>query len=385
MEMLLRLNINIFSLLFVSVLVIGSINKSERHFLDYRLFMFMLGMIVFEIVTDTAMWLLDGVPGRFGRNLLLVSSLAYYMGHPIAPMCYCLYAMNQITGNPRKVRALVPLFAIPAIISAVISLATLRTGWYFYLDSANAYRHGPLFPIFSLASYLYLFVAFVCIMIFAQRKAIDRRTFIGLAFFPLPPAIAGALQIRYFGLVLIWPAMVLSLLVIYISIQQRKITRDYLTGASSRRSLDEYLTSKVGDFVSRTNPRRFSGFLADVDDFKTINDSFGHAVGDEALIETVRLIRESLRSEDFLSRYAGDEFVVILPMSSAEQLAQVVERVRSHFAAYVPAGGRYRLSLSIGSAVFDPDIDENAEKFVERLDALMYREKEAKKGVRGEG
>ena len=213
-------------------------------------------------------------------------------------------------------------------------------------------------------------------LVVARRRTVDARTFMGLIVFPVLPAIAGLLQMNYYGLVLIWPAMVVSLLVIYVSIQQRKLSSDYLTGAFNRRRLDEYLGTRVRD------ARPFAGFLADLDDFKSINDRFGHTVGDEALVEPVGLIRASLRSEDFLARYAGDEFVVILPLSDEETLDHVVRRLRERFAAFSPRGGQYRLRLSIGQAVFDPRIDENGDKYIERLDSLMYREKETKKALK---
>jgi diguanylate cyclase (GGDEF)-like protein len=390
MEMLLRIDLNVFSLLFAGVLAFGAKSRSERPFLDYRLFMAMLGVAIFELLADTAMWLLDGAPGPLCRALLMIASLLYYLAHPVAPMCYAIYAVHQVTGDSRALRPRMPLFAIPAAVSALIALATPLTGWYFYLDSSNAYRHGPLFGAFAAASYVYFVFAFAFVVASSRRRTVDARTFVGLAAFPLPPAIGGLLQMNYFGLVLIWPAMVLSLLVIYVNIQQRKLSSDYLTGAFNRRRLDEYLDARIRDLRDArasgsrrgAEPRRLAGFLADLDDFKSINDRFGHAAGDEALVETVRLIRSTLRTEDFLARFAGDEFVAILPLSSEEELAQVVARVRERFAGYAPPGARFRLALSMGAAVFDPEADENADKYIERLDALMYAEKEAKKGLR---
>ena len=206
-----------------------------------------------------------------------------------------------------------------------------------------------------------------------------------LLVFPLPPMIAGAFQIRHSGLVLLWPAAVLSLLVIFIEIQKRKLSSDYLTGAFNRRHLDEYVEARVREFRDERagtgrRGKRFAGFLVDVDDFKIINDRFGHAAGDEALVVAVQLIGSCLRSDDFLARYAGDEFVAILPLSSENELVQVVGRLRARFADFdPPQGAPYRLSLSIGAAVFDPEIDKDADKYIARLDYLMYIEKMAKK------
>jgi diguanylate cyclase (GGDEF)-like protein len=386
-DILLRIDLNIFSILFASMLAISSRSRDERPFLDYRLFMLMLIASIFELTADTIMWLAEGAGTPCGRALLMGFCVLYYLGHPVAPMCYAVYATHQATGDARSLRAKLPLFAIPAAVSALLSLSSPITGWFFYLDPSGFYHRGPLFLVFASASYGYFL--FSLILVIARRKAIDARTLMGLVVFFLFPSIAGLLQIRNYGLVLVWPSIVLSLLVIYVNIQQRKLSSDYLTGVFNRRRLDEYLDARVREIREapvnrgRGAAKGFAGLLADVDDFKAINDNFGHATGDEALMETVRLLRASLRSEDFLARYAGDEFVVILPLPSEAELARVVERVRARFAEFSPPGARYRLSLSLGSAVFDPAIDENADKYIERLDILMYGEKEAKKSQRG--
>jgi diguanylate cyclase (GGDEF)-like protein len=390
MDVVLRIDVNLFSILFAFVLGVSLRSRSERPFLDYRLFMLMLCAVVFELVTDTVMWVFEGSPTAAGRAVLKTCCTMYYLGHPVAPMLYAVYAIHQITGDARGLRSLMPLIATPAAVCALFSLASIFTGWFFYFDAAGFYKHGPFFPLFVALSYVYLVFSFI--LVIAYRKTADARTLVGLLVFPLLPTIASVIQIHYYGLVLIWPAMVISLLVIYVNILQRKLSSDYLTGAYNRRRLDEYLAARVREvressavkgrgpaFKNRGVSRCFTGFLADVDDFKSINDRFGHAAGDQALGKAVTLIRASLRSEDFLARYAGDEFVVILPLSTEKELANVVDRVRARFAEYSPPGGRYRLSLSIGSAVFDPAIDADADKYVERLDGLMYLEKEAKK------
>jgi diguanylate cyclase (GGDEF)-like protein len=393
-NLILRIDLNIFSVVFALVLGVSLKSRRERPFLDYRLFMLMLCATVFELVTDTLMWALEGSPTAAGRAALMASSFLYYAGHPVAPMFFATYSIYQVTGDSRRLASWMPLIALPAALSGLLSLASVFTGWYFYVDSTGFYRHGPLFLLFAAFSYVYLAAAFVQVIVFWRSS--DARTLVGLLIFPLLPTAASVLQIHYYGLVLIWPAFVVSLLVVYVNIQQRKLSSDYLTGAYNRRRLDEYLASRMRETreskvpklpgrarIGRAVPRSFAGFMADVDDFKAINDSCGHTAGDQALVETVRILRGSLRSEDFLARYAGDEFVAVLPLSTEKELAQVVERVRSRIAAFSPPGERYRLSLSIGSAVFDPELDANADAFIERLDELMYREKKARKEKRG--
>ena len=129
---------------------------------------------------------------------------------------------------------------------------------------------------------------------------------------------------------------------------------------------------------ARDRHKVFAGFLADVDCFKSINDRFGHAEGDRALIRTAKLLKSCLRTEDFLARFAGDEFVAILPGVSTDELRAIVERVERQFASHRPKGG-YLLSVSLGADVYRPDADLDADAYLKRLDELMYREKEKRK------
>jgi diguanylate cyclase (GGDEF)-like protein len=388
MDVVLRIDLNIFSILLTLVLVFSSKSREERTFLDYRLFMLMLLGTLFELSFDTLMWLFDGNQAAWGRPANMICTVLYYAVHPFTPMCYALFAINRVLGDGRRTRAAIPCFAIPFAFSAVLSLVSPFTGWYFSLDAANVYRHGPLFWFFALSSYIYFASAFVFVLARGRREQVDPRALGSLLLFPIFPAVAGVVQALNFGLVLIWPGMTLALLVIFLNIQQNKLSSDYLTGAFNRRRLDEYLAARVRDLRDsgsrKGGARLFAGFLADVDDFKAINDRLGHAAGDAALIETVRVLRSSLRADDFLARYAGDEFVALFPASREEELAQIVGRVRERFASYAPQGGGYVLSLSIGAALFDPELDADADKFVERLDALMYLEKQGKKKTRRE-
>ena len=394
MDILQRVDVNLFSMAVALILGLSLRRRSEKPFLDYQLFMLMLSVTVFELATDTAMWVFEDSRSALGRAVLYSSGFLYYLGHPAAPLAYAVYVMNQIEGDSLKLRFWLPILVLPAALSTALCVATPFTGWFFLMEPL--YRHGPLFGLFAGLSYSYFLFTFGFVAAYWKRA--DRRTLIGLLVAPFLPTAASVLQVSFYGLVLIWPATVLSLLVIYVNIQQRKLSLDYLTGAYNRRRLDEYVEARAREArepraarpramlrKGSGRPKGFAGFLADLDDFKAINDRLGHAVGDKALVAAVELLRSCLRSEDFLARYAGDEFVAVLPLSSEAELVQVVRRVRTRLEERAARGGDYRISLSIGAAVFDPGIDESGDKFVERLDGLMYREKQGKKASRSGG
>jgi diguanylate cyclase (GGDEF)-like protein len=380
LDTLLRIDLNVFSVLVAIVLALSMRNRNEHSFLDYKLFMLMLWGSAFELVVDTAMWLCEGNAASFGHELIMTESLLYYLVHPFVPMSFAIFAAYRVSGNVRRLRSSIRFFLIPASVSAVLCLSTPLTGWYFSVDRSNFYHRGALFWLFIAINVSYLVFAFLYVIARSRRAAVDSKTLASLLLFPVLPIAAGVAQVVHYGLVLIWPSIVLALLVIYVNIQQRKLSSDYLTGIFNRRRLDEYLASRVREIGEprRGRTKFLAGFLADIDDFKRINDNFGHVEGDAALIEAVKLIRSGLRSEDFLARYAGDEFVAVFSVSGEAELKRIVERVRSRFEGESRPEARYRLTLSIGAALFDPALDADADRFVARLDSLMYNEKAIK-------
>jgi diguanylate cyclase (GGDEF)-like protein/putative nucleotidyltransferase with HDIG domain len=121
----------------------------------------------------------------------------------------------------------------------------------------------------------------------------------------------------------------------------------------------------------------------DLDNFKEINDEFGHAIGDRVLASIANVIRKELRQMDMLSRYAGDEFVAIMPMASVTVAAAVGERVRAAVEAQkfaVRTGKTVSVGVSIGVACF-PDHGETTEELLTEASRKMQRDKHRRKSV----
>jgi two-component system cell cycle response regulator len=152
---------------------------------------------------------------------------------------------------------------------------------------------------------------------------------------------------------------------------------DELTGCLSRRYLMERLENEL-ERAARYE-RLLGVVMFDIDDFKRLNDTHGHTTGDAALRSIGEVLRRSLRTADFVGRYGGDEFLLVLPETSAQGTHQLAERIRNGVSRreFELRGGTLRLSISGGVAGF-PDKDVMAlEDLIDRADVALYKAKAA--------
>jgi diguanylate cyclase (GGDEF)-like protein len=153
---------------------------------------------------------------------------------------------------------------------------------------------------------------------------------------------------------------------------------DDLTGLPNRRRFVELLDRHLGS--KRREDARGALLLIDLDRFKELNDTFGHAAGDRLLVQVAEAIRERLRADDVLARLGGDEFAVLLKRASASDAARVAEALVERLGrelAPAPHGGTRPVGASIGAVALAGAATGTAERALARADASMYRAKEA--------
>lgn len=149
---------------------------------------------------------------------------------------------------------------------------------------------------------------------------------------------------------------------------------DSLTGIYNRR----YFNDRARDAVSAANRTGapLSVIVFDIDDFKRVNDSYGHSVGDRALIAIARCVQEQIRKPDVISRVGGEEFHVLLPDTGVRGALKVATRLRKAISACsIPAPSTaFNLTCSFGIAHMDHD-DTHIDSILQRADAAMYQAK----------
>jgi two-component system, cell cycle response regulator len=139
---------------------------------------------------------------------------------------------------------------------------------------------------------------------------------------------------------------------------------------------------KVADRMKK----RVSHIFVDLDGLKVINDTLGHWAGDQALLETTELLKETFRDSDVMARMGGDEFVVLAMENAGADAEMWTRRLQDNLAARnAIADRRYLLSLSVGIAYYDPDAPKDLETLLARADSMMYEEKLAKRASPARG
>lgn len=149
---------------------------------------------------------------------------------------------------------------------------------------------------------------------------------------------------------------------------------DQLTGVFNRRKFEDLINKEMKENMVNTS----CIILVDVDSFKEINDKHGHPFGDMVLRDVAALLRDSIRRTDSVSRWGGDEFMILLPDTSIKDGAALAEKIRSRLARkeFLLQGTRVELTASFGIVSLDGNDDNNLEIAYRMADQALYRAKE---------
>ncbi|RXK06607.1 sensor domain-containing diguanylate cyclase [Halarcobacter bivalviorum] len=148
--------------------------------------------------------------------------------------------------------------------------------------------------------------------------------------------------------------------------------KDYLTKVYNRRYFNDY--SKKAIELAKRNNQDISVVAIDIDRFKKINDTFGHTVGDEALITVANILRSNIRKSDIVSRFGGEEFVMLLNNASLTEATVIAEKIRVIIEDTIIKVGDKEIDItaSFGVATLNKENDENISITLQRADDLLY-------------
>ena len=151
------------------------------------------------------------------------------------------------------------------------------------------------------------------------------------------------------------------------------VRHDQLTGALNRRGLEEICESEMARARRRRSPLCLA--LLDVDNFKKLNDSLGHDAGDAALVHLVTVIRETLRPQDTLARFGGEEFIILLPDTAPDDAGKALARVQRELTKRYFLNNTEKLLITFSAGITEVTADDTQESAVKRADGAMYTAK----------
>ena len=188
-----------------------------------------------------------------------------------------------------------------------------------------------------------------------------------------------ASELRLLGLLSDQAAVAISNASLHLLIS-RQAYSDTLTGLPNRRALDERLEDEVSS--ARRNDYSFAVIMMDLDGFKSVNDTYGHAAGDEVLRLVFNQMAHGIRNTDFLARYGGDELTLILTqsdMSSAQIVAEKILEGMKRIKYTLPDGKNLKLGISGGIALY-PLHGKTGPDLLRAADAALYHSKKYQRG-----
>lgn len=158
-----------------------------------------------------------------------------------------------------------------------------------------------------------------------------------------------------------------------LKIAKKEANIDFLTGLVNRRSFDRALNEMIKDFIQREYS--FSLILMDLDDFKNVNDTYGHPAGDEVLREVAQLLRLFLRANTLIARIGGEEFAIILPGVELENAVKVAGRIRKILENREIKFKNHIIKITASFGVTQVRKDDNLNTLYERVDKALYKAK----------
>jgi len=153
---------------------------------------------------------------------------------------------------------------------------------------------------------------------------------------------------------------------------QYKASHDSLTKLLNRQKFNEELSKEILREIRYQH--NLSILMLDIDDFKKVNDTYGHDVGDMVLIDLSNILKNTIRTTDYAARWGGEEFMVLLPETSIDETSRIANKLRENVENYLPENIDLPITISLGVAEFIPN-EHSQDDFTKNVDIALYQAK----------
>lgn len=376
-----QFDIDIFAILLLVIILVNNVKNGGLSQIRQRLFRAIIVCDMCILAFDIMIIALIGVPGTLVHILLGVLQCYFFA---LCSLVCLLWAIFSHAHRRKGGRLSLLVMSIPFFTLVVCLLVSFANGMIFKITDDNLYERGPFFHVTSVCTYSY--VVYSLVQILKNRKSFANNEFLPYLLTPLLPILTGIIQLAIgMEVLVVWPSVALALLVIELYSLQEKMNLDHMTGLYNRKYLDGYIEEilQMGrlNYGSKSK-RKFAALMLDIDSFKSINDTYGHVEGDNAIKTAANILSRSVRKGDFVSRYGGDEFLIILNQCSQNTPGRVISRIKENVMRYNEGHDLpYKLEFSVGYRVFSNVSGLTSKDIFSIIDELMYKNKHSKTPV----
>lgn len=335
---------------------------------ESRIIVSLLLVSILNCIADIYVSYFDGKPGQLYYLILMTGNTYLYLYNLIVGIGIIYLIIKHIDRKARGWHMIFFWFLV--ITEATLLIINLFTPIVFKINEKNNYVRGPYYLLFVMIGFILIFYGYAYYLINKLKNP-------SLRYFPVigfltPILLGNAIQMQIYGISLLPISFTVAFAAISIALQNECIYIDKLTGVYNRYELDKFLKNTR---FKRNN--RIAAMMLDLNDFKSINDNYSHEEGDKALVAFADIIATEIGTDGIVIRFAGDEFIIILPKFRNNDLSEYKSRINQALENYNATSGKpYKLTAAIGGKIFDTRQDDMTD-VVSQIDALMYSDKKS--------
>lgn len=344
-------------------------NDPEHHYPWEKLFTALIHLALAGSIAEVLSFLVDGkiFPGCIPLSFFL--NAVCFMTTGTVGYLWCLFADLRIFGSIPRTRRRAVFLSPPVIFQLILSVVNLfGNGVLFTISDQNVYQRGTLVTLPYVFLFFYFFYS-ISLSNLSRKNGLHLHSLSALLF--VVPCMLGTLvQGLFYGITLGWTSVAVAFVNVYLQTQFLNFYTDSLSMLYNRRYLDRVLHQIVRNSVTHVY-----GIMLDVNDFKYINDAFGHAAGDRAIRHISEILSRSIPSSGLAIRYAGDEFIILLRVEEPASVPAMVHKLQQTVDEWNSSNAEpYTLSFAVGCSQFDLN-SMTADEFLTEMDRSMYDNK----------
>lgn len=317
---------------------------------------------------ETIAFLVDGQEFSTGIFLNYFTNSLCFLGTVSVGFLWCIYVELHIYKNFKRTFRRAKYLVVPWIIEVVMILVNIfGTNVLFHITEYNVYHRGTCVLVGYVSLMIYFFYS-IFVVFHSEKQGINV-TFFPVMYF-VGPCIAGVLiQFFRYGITAAWLSVALALTFVQMQNYSENLLVDDLSGLYNRRYMNRVLKK-----YNVNRGKSLYGIMMDVNDFKKINDNFGHSTGDHAISVMGDILTRALPEGGLAMRFAGDEFIILLIDAEEEDAKQMVKNIYGTLASF-NEGGTEQFELSVAAGYTQYTKEDTTESFLKHMDESMYEMK----------